>query len=241
MRSYEWTGDRCRKSVITGHRTCLKNALATYALSEDQRRILQAVSDRIGLHGEGFQPDVIGTAPDREPRPAGLPPQIGPGTFANIRRSGEFMQAQPWLVRSVELLVEWELRSIGRLPVRQLLVAQGASLEELWKPLCAWAAPLRRDRQGWFRLARRAAEYLLGTYPWDAEWTEDEGDLPTEVREALERESNVILDYARDTGCHCGACVSRRREVAVAREQFPALRNGEITLEKYADMLRSTR
>ena len=241
MRSYEWTGDRYRKSVITAHRTCLKNALATDALSEDQRRILQAVSDRIGLHGEGFQPDVIGTAPDREPRPAGPPPQIGRGMFANIRRSGEFMQAQPWLVPSVELMVEWELRSIGRLRVRQLPVARGASLEELWKPLCAWAAPLRRDEPGQFRLARRAAEFLLGTYPWDVKWTEGEGDLPTEVREALERESNVILDYARDTGCRCHACVSRRREVAVAREQFPALRNGEITLEKYADMLRSTR
>lgn len=224
MRSYEWTGDRYRKSVITAHRTCLKNALATYALSEDQRRIMQAVSDRIGLHGEGFQPDVIGTAPDREQPPAGPPPPIGPGKLANVRRSGEFMQAQPWLVPSVELLVEWELRSIGRLPVRQLVVAQGASLEDLWKPLCAWAATpgLRRDRQGRFRLARRAAEYLLGTYPWDEEWTEGEGDLPTEVREALERESNVILDYARDTGCRCHACVSRREEVAAAKEKFAA-------------------
>ena len=132
------------------------------------------------------------------------------------------MQAQPWLVPSVELLVEWELRSIGRLPVRQLLVAQGASLEEVWKPLCAWAAPRRRDRQGRFRLARRAAELLLGTYPWDAEWTEGEGDLPTDVREALEREPDVILDYARDTGCHCHSCVSRRKEVAAAKERFDA-------------------
>ena len=222
MRNYEWTGDRYRKSVITAHRTCLKNALATYALSEDQRNILQAVSDRIGLHGEPIQPDVIGTAPDRGPKPAGPPPKIGSGTFANIRRSGEFMQAQPWLVPSVELLVEWELRSIGRVPVRQLPVAQGASLEDLWKPLCAWAAPRRRDRQGRFRLARRAAEYLLGTYPWAAEWTEGEGDLPTEVRDALERESNVILDYARDTGCRCHACVDRREEVAAAKEKFAA-------------------
>ena len=218
----QWTGDRYRACVITAHRTCLKNALAKCPLSEDQRRILQAVSDRIGLHGEPIQPDVIGTEPDREPLPAGPPPPIGPGKFANVRRSGEFMQAQPWLVPSVELLVEWELRSIGRLPVRQLPVAQGASLADLWKPLCAWAAPLRRDRQGRFRLARRAAEYLLGTYPWDAEWTEGEGDLPTEVREALERESNVILDYARDTGCHCHACVSRREEVAAAKESFVA-------------------
>ena len=212
-----------RHCVISAHRTCIKNALAKYFLSEDQQGILQAVSARIGLTGEPFLADVIGKEPDREPLPAGPPPPIGPGDkFANVRRSGEFMQAQPWLVPSVELLVEWELRSIGRLPVRQLLVAQGASLEELWKPLCAWAAPLRRDRQGRFRLARRAAEFLLGTYPWDAEWTEGEGDLPTEVREALERESNVILDYARDTGCHCHSCVSRRKEVAAAKERFDA-------------------
>ncbi len=213
-----------RHCVISAHRTCIKNALAKYFLSEDQQGILQAVSARIGLTGEPILADVIGKELDREPLPAGPPPPIGPGDLCtkNIRRSGEFMQAQPWLVPSVELLVEWELRSIGRLPVRQLLVAQGASLEEVWKPLCAWAAPLRRDRQGRFRLARRAAELLLGTYPWDAEWTEGEGDLPTDVREALEREPDVILDYARDTGCHCHSCVSRRKEVAAAKERFDA-------------------
>ena len=212
-----------RHCVISAHRTCIKNALAKYFLSEDQQGILQAVSARIGLTGEPFLADVIGKESDREPLPAGPPPPIGPGDkFANVRSSGEFMQAQPWLVPSVELLVEWELRSIGRLPVRQLLVAQGASLEEVWKPLCAWAAPLRRDRQGRFRLARRAAELLLGTYPWDAEWTEGEGDLPTDVREALERKPDVILDYARDTGCHCHSCVSRRKEVAAAKERFDA-------------------
>ena len=217
------TGGDYRYRVIQAHRTCIKNALAKYFLSEDQQGILQAVSARIGLTGEPFLADVIGKEPDREPLPAGPPPPIGPGDkFANVRSSGEFMQAQPWLVPSVELLVEWELRSIGRLPVRQLLVAQDASLEEIWKPLCAWATPLRRDRQGRFRLARRAAELLLGTYPWDAEWTEGEGDLPTDVREALEREPDVILDYARDTGCHCHSCVSRRKEVAAAKERFDA-------------------
>ena len=219
-------GGDYRVNVIWAHRLCLEKALAKHMLSEVQRGILQAVSARIGLRGAPIQPDVIGKAPDREPLPAGPPPPIGPGDKSEdvrrIRSSGEFMQAQPWLVPSVELLVEWELRSMGRVPVRQLPVAQGASLEELWKPLCAWAAPLRRDRPGRFRLARRAAEFLLGTYPWDAEWTEGEGDLQTEVREALERESKVILDYARDTKCHCHACVSRREEVAAAKERFVA-------------------
>ena len=132
-------------------------------------------------------PDVIGMAPDPEPLPSGLPPPIGSGELPGVRRSGEFMQAQPWLNRSLEMLIEWELRSIGRRPVRQLHVARGASLEELWEPLCAWAAPLRRDRPGRFRLARRAAEFLLGTYPWDVRWAEGGSDLPAEVRGAIAR------------------------------------------------------
>lgn len=217
-----WTGDRCRASVIRGHRKSVENALAKYSLSYAQRAILQAVSARLGLTGEPIQPDVIGMEPDDEPMPAGPPPPVGPGEFPNVRRSGEFIQAQPWLVSSVETLIEWELRSLGRPRVRQLSVAQGARLDELWEPLCAWAAPLRRDRQGRFRLARRAAEFLLGQYPWDAEWAEGAGSLPTEIREALERKWEIILDYARDTGCMCHACVSRREEVAAATKRFVA-------------------
>ncbi len=214
-----------RHCVISAHRTCIKNALAKYFLSEDQQGILQAVSARIGLTGEPILADVIGKELDREPLPAGPPPPIGPGDLCtkNIRRSGEFMQAQPWLVPSVELLVEWELRSIGRPAGRPQQVARDYPLRELWAPLCAWATRLRRDRQGRFRLARRAVEFLLGYYPWDSEWIEGgEGDLPTEIRESLEKRSTVILDYARDTKCHCHSCVSRRKEVAAAKERFDA-------------------
>lgn len=220
--SFEVTGNQYRASVIHGHRACVKHALASVALSDAQRLALQAVSGRIGLQGEPVSPDVIGMERDPKPLPLGPPPPIGAGELTGVRRSGEFVQAQPWLAPSLDLLIEWELRSIGRRPVRQLRVARGASLEELWKPLCTWAAPLRRDHPGRFRLARRAAEFLLGAYPWDALWAEGKSDLPAEVRVAIERHPKVILDYPIDTGCNCHACVDSREEVAAAKATFTA-------------------
>lgn len=221
-RTWKRDGAYYRKCVIRGHRVCVAYALAEYELSDEQREITQRMSDRLGLKGEPVQPDLIGMEADTEPLPVGPPPPIGDGSrFPSIRRSAEFLQAQPWLVPSVERLCEWELRSIGRPRVRQLKVTGRVVLSEIWEPLCAWAKPLRRDKPGQFRLARRAAEYLVGDYPWDAEWNDEaSGVLPEEIREALEREAKVILDYARDTGCKCSACVSRREEVATATRRF---------------------
>ena len=215
-------GANCRKRVIHGHRASVGNALAKYELSDEQREIMQLMSDRLGLKGEPIQPDLISMEKDTEPLPIGPPPPIGDRLrFPNIRKSAEFLQAQPWLVPSVERLCEWELRSTGRPRVRQLKVTERVGLSEIWEPLCAWAKPLRRDKPGRFRLARRAAEYLIGDYPWDAEWIDEaSGVLPKEIRGALERTANVILDYAPDTGCNCSACVSRRKEVATATRRF---------------------
>ena len=218
-----WTGPRYRASVISAHRTCLDNSLMK-ELPLELREIVQRMSDRIGVTGDPVQPDMLGLKADPDPLPEGPAPKIGPGTiFPNIRRSAEFLQAQPWLVPSVEMLCEWELRTLGRPKIKPLRVADGAALSDIWQPLCAWAAPLRRDRQGRFRLARRAAEYLLGVYPWDAGWIEGATEhLPKEIRETLERKAEVWLDYARDTGCHCRPCISRREEVAAAKKEFVA-------------------
>lgn len=215
-------GADCRKYVIRGHRTSVEHALAQYELSAEQREILQRMSNRLGRTGEPIQPDLIGMEADTEPLPVGPPPAISDRQrFPNTRRSAEFLQAQPWLVPSVELLCEWELRSIGRPRVRHLKVTGGVGLSEIWEPLCAWAKPLRRDRPGQFRLVRRAAEYLVGDYPWDAKWiNEASGVLPDEIRAVLGREAKVLLDYAPDNGCNCHACVSRRKEVATATLLF---------------------
>ena len=217
----KWYGENCRKRVIHGHRRSVAYALAEYELSDAQREIIQRMSDRLGLKGEPIHRDLIGMGADTEPWPVGPPPPIGDGRSPSTRRSAEFLQAQPWLVPSVERLCEWELRSIGRPRVRPLKVTGRVVLSEIWDSLCAWAEPLRRDKPGRFRLARRAAEYLVGDYPWDAKWIDEaSGVLPKEIREALEREAKVILDYAPDNGCKCCACVSRRKEVATATRRF---------------------
>ena len=215
-------GAYCRKHVIRGHRTSVEYALSKHELSAEQREILQRMSNRLGLTGEPIQPDLIGMEADTEPLPVGPPPAISARLqFPNTRRSAEFLQAQPWLVPSVERLCEWELRSIGRPRVRQLKITGGVGLSEIWEPLCAWAKPLRRDRPGQFRLVRRAAEYLVGDYPWDAKWIDEaSGVLPDEIRAVLGREAKVLLDYAPDNGCNCHACVSRRKEVATATLLF---------------------
>lgn len=215
------TGANCRKRVIHGHRFSVAGALAEYELSDEQREIIQRMSDRLGLKGEPVQPDLIGMEADTEPLPVGPPPSVGDGRRPSTRDSAEFLQAQPWLVPSVERLCEWELRSIGRPRVRQQKVTGRVVVSEIWESLCAWARPLRRDKPGRFRLARRAVEYLVGDYPWDAKWIDEaSGVLPKEIREALEREAGVILDYAPDHGCTCAACVCRREEVATATRRF---------------------
>ena len=49
-------GAYCRKCVIHGHRASVGNALAKYELSDEQREIMQLMSDRLGLKGEPIQP-----------------------------------------------------------------------------------------------------------------------------------------------------------------------------------------
>ena len=59
-------GAYCRKCVIHGHRASVGNALAKYELSDEQREIMQLMSDRLGLKGEPIQPDLIGMEKDTE-------------------------------------------------------------------------------------------------------------------------------------------------------------------------------
>lgn len=219
-----WTGSRYRSSVISSHRVVLNRVLSERPMYPEQRKILLMVSERLGPLRTPIKPDLIGMWHDEQDPPAGAGPSLGDGLMLpQIRRSGEFIQDQPWLVPSVRILIEWELRAVGRKGRPPMLEAGGLTVEGIWEALCAWASPLRRDRPGRYRLARRGAEALFGQYPWHLEWIDAaRGELPGEVRLAMESRRDVILDYARDTNCYCHACRSRREEVAAATKRFDA-------------------
>lgn len=219
-----WTGRMYRSSVIRSHRGVVERALKIRPMYEGQREILQMVRARFGELHQPIKPDLVGLWHDEAVLPAGPGPAPGDGLMLpQVRRSGEFVQDQPWLVPSVRTLIEWELRVVGRASAPPMLESSGLELADIWESLCAWATPLRRDRPGRYRLARRGAEALFGEYPWFSEWIDAaKGELPEPVRRALEGRRDVILDYARDTNCSCGPCRSRRAEVAEATRRFEA-------------------
>ena len=205
------TGRRCRAAVVSGSRSSLRHALGE--VSGDLEAAAQALLYRLGTDGS-VDDDVLGWAPDR---PAGrVRVQTGGADqrHRGLRRSVEFLESQPWLPDSVRHLAEAVLQAIGRSPVRPLgRVAP-------WPALCAWAAPLRRDEPGRLRMARRGVELLTGTWPWGTAWVDVSQPAPAWVDAALGRDRRVMLDYAPLTKCGCDACVSRRLEVAEARQRY---------------------
>ena len=173
---------------------------------------------------------MLGWARDDWPFP---PMRVHVGTvyreYAELRRSMEFLESQPWLPASARQLTESVLMAIGRPPVKPLV--DNDALPEAWPAswhsLCSWACPRRRDLPGRLRMARRGWELLTGAWPWGAAWVEPPPSPPAWVERLLGNDPRVVLDYAPLTDCSCEACVSRRREIAAADRALSLLRSSK--------------
>ena len=217
----EWSGRQFRASVITGCRRALHSSLPR--VEGELAAAAAGLLKRLGEYGR-VHDDVLGWARDDWPF---APVRVHVGTvyrkYAELRQSMEFLESQPWLPASARQLTESVLMAIGRPPIKPLVDTMPESVADHWHALCSWAHPQRRDLPGRLRMARRGMELLTGEWPWGAAWVEPSPTPPPWVDRLLGNEPRVVLDYAPLTDCSCGACVSRRREIAAARRAWGTL------------------
>ena len=214
------SGKACRAAVIRGARSAIKFALE-HTLPADLKAALCELRRRVGESGP-VPDDVLGLAPDSV-EPVLL--EIGTGEYdranADLRRSMEFLESQPWLPASARSITESVLQAIGRRPVGALVDSLPETDTTLaWESICGWVGPQRRDCAGRLRMARRAWELLTGSWPWDLHWVETQRPTAAWVGDLLGRDARVVLDYAPLTKCPCPACVSRRKEREAAHKKF---------------------